>query len=95
MNNLGYLYFKKGKYTASRDMFERAIAAAGNGVTADGSDMLTMLGNLGAAELAMHDAPAAEEHFRRAATLAEESFGPDSAKYRDALNASPRGAGVQ
>lgn len=90
MSNLGYLYFKKGNYTVSRDMFERAIAAAGNGVTADGSDLLTMLGNLGTVELAMHDAPAAEGHFRRAVSLAEESYGENSAKYLNAVNALSR-----
>lgn len=84
MNNLGYLYFKKGKYALSRDMFARAVAIAGR-VTADGSDLVTMLGNLGIADLAAHDAAAAEAHFQREVSIAEASFGTGHQKYLQAL----------
>ena len=86
MNNLGTIYFRKGKYTQSREMFEHAVAAVGSGVTADGSDLVTMLSNLGNAELAAHDAGAAERDFRRALSIAKTSFGPNHVKYIQALN---------
>jgi len=86
MNNLGYLYFKKGKYALSREMFARAIAMAGAGVTADRSDLVTMLGNIGIADLAAHDAVAAEAHFRQEVSIAEASFGAGHPKYFQALD---------
>jgi tetratricopeptide (TPR) repeat protein len=87
MNNLGYLYFRQGKYNRSRDMFERASVAVENGgVTSDGSDLVTILGNLGTAELAAHHPVAAERHFRRALFIAEASPATNPAKIRKALD---------
>jgi tetratricopeptide (TPR) repeat protein len=91
MNNLGYLYFRQGKYARSRDMFERAIAVIESrggevGVMADGSDLVTILGNLGTVELASHQPKAAERHFLRALSLAEESSGTSRVKIRKALD---------
>ncbi len=70
MNNLGYLYFRRGKQVRARELFEKALI-----VTTVPADQVTILGNLGAAELAAHELQSpAEPHFRRALTVAQESF---------------------
>jgi tetratricopeptide (TPR) repeat protein len=85
MNNLGYLYFRKGKQVRARELFEKALT-----VTTVRTDQVTILGNLGAAELASHDARSAERHFRQALTLAQESFGSSDPKCLKALNGLSR-----
>jgi tetratricopeptide (TPR) repeat protein len=85
MNNLGYLYFQKGKQLRARELFEKALA-----VTKVRTDQVTILGNLGAAELSAHDARSAEQHFRQALAIAQASFGASDPKCLKALNGLSR-----
>ena len=85
LNNLGFLYYRRGKYGRSREVFEKAIRVIESRPAANRSDLVTILGNLGTAELAAHDAPAAELHFQKALVEAERFFADDPAKGLKAL----------
>jgi tetratricopeptide (TPR) repeat protein len=84
MNNLGFLYYRRGKYARSREMFQRAVQVIESRPEANRADLVTILGNLGKAELAAHDVHSAEVHFARARVEAKRFFGDDPGKVRKA-----------
>ncbi len=59
LNNLGYLYFKKKKYQAAEDLFERAIAETENSRGPGDPDLAPMRANLAKLQAARRAAAAA------------------------------------
>jgi tetratricopeptide (TPR) repeat protein len=95
LNNVGYLYFNRGKYSLARNLFERATALMERARGGNDPDLVPILSNLGTVYLANHRAHSAEECFLRALLIAEGVTGPNHANSVQPLAGLARAALLQ